>query len=274
MCRLTPDVMTLRRRAKYVLYNFVPGFAGRFPYYGSRVHFPPGAPVFRAICEDGSFEPEIIDRLLKLSRPNTTVFDVGANIGLMAIPVLRACAKCRVVSFEPSPNSLPFLEQTARASAYGDRWLIRGTALAGQPGELDFTIGRPDDALFEGFKSGARIANARTIRVPVNTLDAEWQALGRPEVSVVKIDVEGAEGEVLAGARELLAARRPALLIEWHEAYLNRFGTPPLSLLTIADEFAYQVFTVPGGVPVRGAAALQVQMMSCQNFLLLSQDGS
>lgn len=264
--------MTLRRRAKYVLYNFVPGFAGRFPYYGSAVHFPPGAPVFRAICETGAFEPDIIDRLVKLARPNTTVFDVGANIGLMAIPVLHACSGCRVVSFEPSPNSLPFLEQTARASAYADRWVIRGTALAGKSGELDFTIGRPDEALFEGFRSAANIAHARTIKVPVSTLDAEWQAIGKPAVSVVKIDVEGAEGEVLAGAREVITEQRPALLIEWHEPYLARFGTSARSLLTLGEEFGYQAFTVPGGVPVRDASALRVQMMSCQNFLLVPQE--
>lgn len=265
--------MTLRRRAKYLLYNFVPGFAGRFPYYGSRVRFPSGAPVFRLICEDGSFEPDIIDRLVTLAQPGTTVFDVGANIGLMAIPVLRACSGCRVVSFEPSPNSLPFLERTARESVYADRWQIRGSALAASPGELDFIIGGHDDALFDGFKSSSTIAGARTIKVAVSTLDAEWHALGRPQVSVVKIDVEGAEGEVLAGAHAMIAAQHPALLIEWHEGYLARFGTDARSLLAFADAFDYQIFTVPAGIPVRGAAALQVQMMSCQNFLLLSQEG-
>lgn len=261
--------MTLRRRAKYVLYNFVPGFAGRFPYCGSRVRFPTGAQLFRAICANGSFEPDVIDRLVKLAKPNTTVFDVGANLGLMAIPVLRDCADCRVVSFEPSPNSLPFLEQTARESVYANRWVIRGAALAGSPGERDFTVGRPGDALFEGFKSGKEIANALTIKVPVSTLDAEWIALGRPAVSAVKIDVEGAEWEVLAGARQVIGAQGPALLIEWHEPYLARFGTDAFSLLTFAEQFNYQVFTVPAGVAVRGRAALRVQMMSCQNFLLL-----
>jgi FkbM family methyltransferase len=264
--------MTIKRRLKFVLYNFVPGFAGRLPYYGSTVHFPPGAPVFREICRHGAFEPEVIDRLVRLARPGTTVFDVGANIGLMAIPVLRACDTCRVVSFEPSPNSLPYLRATAAASVFGDRWLVRGVALAGAGGELDFTIGRPEDALFEGFNSGARIANARVIKVQVSTIDEEWRALNRPQVSAIKIDVEGAEGGVLAGAPELLAAQRPTLLIEWHEPYLARFGTRPESLLALADRFSYQIFTVPGGVPVGDEATLRVQMMSCQNYLLMPEE--
>ena len=264
-------MLALRRVAKYWLYSSVPGFAGRFPYYGTTVHFPPRAPLFRVICQQGRFEPEIIDRLIQLARPDTTVFDVGANLGLMAIPVLNACNTCRVVSFEPSPSSLPFLRRTMSGAPFGERWVLVDKALADKPGELDFTVGRPEDALFEGFKSGDRIDHARTIAVKVSTLDAEWQALGRPQVSAVKIDVEGAEQQVLDGARALLAEQRPALLIEWHDAYLRRFNTPPAALLQVAQHYRYQIFTVPHGVPVADAAALRVQMMSCQNFLLLAE---
>ena len=262
--------MRLRGLAKYWLYSSVPGFAGRFPYYGTMVHFPPRAPLFRVICEHGRFEPEIIDRLLQLARPDTTVFDVGANLGLMAIPVLNACASCRVVSFEPSPNSLSFLRQTMSGAAFGDRWVLIDKALSDRSGELDFTVGSPEDALFEGFRSGDHIAAARTIPVKVSTLDDEWRALGRPRVSAVKIDVEGAEQQVLDGGRALLAEQRPSVLLEWHEAYLRRFATPPAALLDIAGRYHYRIFTVPHGVPVADAGALQVQMMTCQNFLLLA----
>ena len=272
MSGFTREPMTLKRRLKFLLYNFVPGFAGRFTYYGSAVHFPPGAPVFREICERGAFEPEVIDRLCKLARPGTTIFDVGANIGLMAIPVLRGCETCRVVSFEPSPNSLPYLRATASGSMFADRWLVRGVALSASPGELDFTIGRPEDALFEGFNSSATIANARVIKVMVSTLDQEWRVLDRPRVSVIKIDVEGAEGGVLDGASELLAAERPTIVLEWVESYLSRFGTRVDSLLTLADRFGYQLFTIPAGVPVNGSAALRVQMLSCQNYLLVPKE--
>jgi len=262
---------SLRGLAKYWLYSAVPGFAGRFPYYGTTVHFPPRAPLFRVICRNGRFEPEIIDRLIQLARPDTTVFDVGANLGLMAIPVLHACGSCRVVSFEPSPNSLSFLRQTMSGASFGDRWVLVEKALSDKPGELAFTIGRPEDALFEGFKSGDRIDQPRTIPVTVSTLDDEWRGLGKPPVSAVKIDVEGAELQVLDGARAMLADQRPAVLVEWHEAYLRRFDTPPATLLEVAHQYRYQIFTVPHGVPVADAAALRVQMMSCQNFLLLAE---
>lgn len=262
--------MTLRHRLKYFIYNFVPGLAGRFPYYGTRVHFPPGAGIFRVVCADGSFEGEIVSRMVRLSRPDATVFDVGANIGLMAIPVLHGCPSCRVVSFEPSPSSLPFLEKTVAGSAYRDRWTIVPKAVSDRPGELDFAIGRSRDALFEGFSDPA--SGERSIKVGVTTLDAEWTRLDRPDVSLIKIDVEGAEGLVLEGAAEVCRARRPALIVEWHEDYLRRLATPVGQLLVTARDWQYRIFTIPGGVPVDDADALRVQMFECSNFLLLPRD--
>jgi len=264
-------MMNARKLAKYWLYNSVPGFSGRFPYFGTPVYFPKDALVFRAVCDQGIFEAEIVQRMVKLARPDTTVFDVGANLGLMSVPVLKECPTCRVVSFEPSPSSLPFLERTKAESRYGDRWTIVGAGVAAQPGELDFTIGSPHDALYEGFRSADRIAGARTIKVPVTTLDAEWQRLGRPNVSLIKIDVEGAEAGVFAGAREVMGRCRPAILVEWYAPYLNRFGTSAGELLRIAASFDYRIFTVPAGVPVDDERALAAQMIDCQNFLLLGE---
>jgi hypothetical protein len=50
--------------------------------------------------------------------------------------------------------------------------------------------------------------------VPLQNLEAIWRAGGRPDVSLVKIDVQGVEPEVIAGAGELLGACRPHLLVE------------------------------------------------------------
>lgn len=262
--------MRLRQQLKYWLFNYVPGISGRLPYFGTDVYFPRHALIVRVVCADGIFEADIIRRMVSFARPHTTVMDVGANLGFMAVPVLRDCPTCRVVSFEPSPSSLPFLRKTAAASAYGDRWTVVGRALSDTAGELDFIVGGAADAMFEGFKSEQWVAGGRTVKVAVSTLDAEWRALGEPEVSLIKIDVEGAEGAVLAGASALLDRWRPTLLIEWVSPYLERFGTPPGDLLPIARRFGYQVFTVPGGAPIADDAALRVQMLETQNFLLIA----
>lgn len=263
---------TLRKRFKYFLFGSVPGLAGRFPYYGTTVHFPPGALVFRLVCEQGRFEPEIVDRLVRLSRPGTTVLDVGANIGLMAIPVLRDCEGCRVISFEPSPSSLPWLRRTAVGSAYADRWRVVGKALSREAGELDFVTGGPSGALFDGFRSNERLPGGRVVRVPVSTLDLEWEAAGRPDVSAMKIDVEGAEAGVLEGGESLVRACRPAILVEWFGPYLQRFGTPRAWLASWARAHRYRIFTIPAGVPVDDERMLGLHEIDGHNFVLLAEE--
>lgn len=262
--------MNARQLAKYWLYNSVPGFRGRFPYFGTPVYFPKNALLFWAVCDQGIFEADIVHRMVSLARPDTTVFDVGANLGLMSVPVLKGCPACRVVSFEPSPSSLPYLRQTAAASPYCERWTVIGSAVSDRAGELDFTVGSARDAVYEGFRSGDRIAGGSVIKVPVTTLDDAWRSLGEPDVSLIKIDVEGAEAGVLAGADGLLERCHPALLVEWFAPYLRRFHTPPQDLLRTAERFHYRIFTVPAGVPVDDARALSAQMIDCHNFLLLA----
>jgi FkbM family methyltransferase len=265
--------MTLRQRLKYFVLNSVPGMAGRFRYFGTRVYFPRHSMIMRVVCASGVFEPEIVRRMVALARPDTTVIDVGANLGFMAVPVLRDCPRCRVISFEPSPGTLPFLTRTAIESAHRDRWTVIGKALSDMEGELDFAVGSPQDALFEGFRSQDSIRNPRIVKVPVTTIDAEWRRAGEPEVSVIKIDVEGAEGGVLAGAHQLLDRWRPALIVEWAKPYLDRFGTPAETLVAVARRHGYRIFVVPGGAPVADETALRVQMLDAHNFLLIPEAG-
>ncbi len=59
-------------------------------------------------------------------------------------------------------------------------------------------------------------SEGKAIRVPQRTLDECAAKLEPPDL--IKVDVEGAELEVLEGARELIAGRRPAMIIEFHDA--------------------------------------------------------
>src|SRR5437867_7877616 len=122
--------MRWRGRLKYWLYGSCPGFAGSFPYYGTWIHFPKGSLSFRAVCDQGVFEANNVRLLQRLVKPNTAYFDVGANIGLMAIPILQQCPNCMVVSFEPSPNTLPYLQRTLSESHFQNRWFIIPRALS------------------------------------------------------------------------------------------------------------------------------------------------
>ena len=203
--------VTPRQWAKYHLYNR----RGAFPYFGYRVYFPKGCNAFRAACDQGIFEASNVRILQRLCQPGTYMFDVGANLGLMALPVLSSVAGAKVVSFEPSPNTVPFLRRTIAHSGLDDRWQLVEKAVAGAPGTAGFSLSTQTEGLYDGLRHTRRAPQSRQVQVDVTSLDEAWISLGRPRVSMIKIDVEGGELDVLRGARECLGRERPHVLLEW-----------------------------------------------------------
>lgn len=257
-----------KRKYRQWLHSRVPGLQGRFSYFGTTVHFPPGSWSFSMACEQGIYEWDNVQLLRLLVRPGTWMFDVGANIGLMAVPVLRAIPDGKVLSFEPSPNSAPWLEKTVAGSPYGDRWRLVRKAAGATIGETEFCVSPQQASYYDGVVDTHRVEGGRTEKVPTTTLDTEWAALGRPEVSVIKIDVEGWESEVLKGASELMSSQRPRILLEWNAANLAANGIDPHSLLEIAAAANYRVFTVQEFMEITNSAVLDLQMLRGESFLL------
>ena len=230
--------------------------------------FPRGATAFAAACEQGIFEYDNVRVLQQVYRDGTYMFDVGSNLGLMSIPILHMNPRSRVVSFEPSPNSLPFLQHTISQSPYAERWRLVAKAVAAEAGSAEFSVSDPRSGLYDSLKPTNRASESRRVQVDLTTIDAEWNAMGRPDISVIKIDVEGAEAGVLRGATACLAAARPAVLLEWNKINLSAHQSAPEELLTFAKQHAYETFAIPSGVRVTTASELNVQMLLTESFLL------
>ena len=260
--------MTLRKSIKHWLYGRCPGVAGRFPYYGTKIHFRPGSSLFRVACEQGVYEAANMDLLTGLAKPGAWHFDVGGNIGLMAAPILYRVPGCHVLSFEPSLNVLPYLQRTVAESPFADRWTVVPKAVGARVGRAKFNLNSPENSPYDGILSTGRVASEQQIEVELTTLDAEWKRLGSPRVSSIKIDVEGAELEVLKGAYECLLKEQPPILLEWNAENLAAYHCPPDCLLTVAREMNWQVFAQPCLVEVRTPRELSLHMLRTESFLL------
>lgn len=102
----------------------------------------------------------------------------------------------------------------------------------------------------------------------MTTIDAEWERLGRPAVSAIKCDVEGAEMLVLSGAGNCIREARPAILLEWNAQNLALFGIELDSLLEFSEAADYHVVSVPRLARVTTKAELQIHMTFTEYFLL------
>lgn len=260
--------MSIRKQIKRWLYGSCPGFAGSFPYCGTTVYFPKGSYAFVAACAEGIFEWDNVRLLRALVSPNTWFFDIGANIGLMSVPVLQHSPELRVGAFEPSPNSLPSLARTISESRYRDRWALFPVALGAARERIAFSLSSREDGMFDGIKNTQRRRSVGMVEVEQSTLDSVWIELGRPRVSVIKCDVEGSELDVLRGASECLASCRPYLLLEWQRQNLRAYEVSPHALLEFAGNGGFSVMSVPRLVEIKSPQELDLHMALSENFLL------
>lgn len=267
--------MLLKKNIKKLVYGSLPGFSGSFPYFGTKVYFPKNSYIFGLACDQGIYEAANLKLMLAQVKPNSVYFDIGANIGLMSIPVLHQYSSCKVVSVEPSPNSLPFLTLTANNSQYKDRWNVIGKAMGNSVGEITFSAAALTKmGAFDSIQDAntKRVVETNRITVPMTTLDTEWESMGKPAVSLIKIDVEGAEFQVLQGGINCIKHEQPSILLEWNAQHLKAYDCEPEKLLHIADFLGYRnVLALPSLISVNSSSILKLCMVQTESFLLLPE---
>jgi FkbM family methyltransferase len=176
--------------------------------------------------------------------PADTFVDIGCNRGQILREAVRVAPHGRHIAFEPIPSLAADL---LRAFPTID---CRQVALAAGPGTAEFCHFRSLDG-WSGLRRSPQISDRagdpEYITVTVSTLDAE---LGEAEPRVVKIDVEGAELDVIEGGRSLLARARPVLIVEHVAAAAALYGAPTGALWDALAELGYRVFAVTGEGPL------------------------
>jgi FkbM family methyltransferase len=148
-----------------------------------------------------------VDRLREYVPANACVLDVGANIGWFAVRLGRWVGSGgRVIALEPEPLNFRRLQAAVCRAGLSAVVECVNAAAAEQPGILHLAL-NPDNP------ADHRLAEDG-IAVDTVTLDGLMEARGWPAVAFIKIDVQGAEARVLAGAAETLRRFRPALFLE------------------------------------------------------------
>jgi FkbM family methyltransferase len=171
-----------------------------YPFAGGLIYLDVDeSPMMRRRAEN-AYEPHKVAAVQRLLRPGATFVDVGSNKGDFALIAARTAGpQGRVVAIEPSPENC--------------RWIRRSVELNGYPNvelhELALSDSEGEAPLYIGERSGWHSllpGEGAAVTVRTRTLDGLLEEIACPAPDMLKVDVEGAELAVLAGAARTLEA--------------------------------------------------------------------
>jgi len=186
----------------------VPIFGG--PLKGYRFGLFTGTRFLRG--KYGDIEYDVMDGIIK---PGHVVLDVGAHIGYFTLLASHMVSRVgntegKVFSFEPLPMNLAYLKRHLRTNRIKNVKVFPA-AVGFEDCWKSFNI-----AGGSGRGSLSNHAEGNYLRVRVLSLDSLFDRGEITEPDFIKMDIEGAEGEALKGARKMLDACRPTILLSVH----------------------------------------------------------
>jgi FkbM family methyltransferase len=155
----------------------------------------------------GTWAPELVSLIVNrlFAHGGGTFIDVGANIGLVGIPVIER-TRAMGIAFEPEPRNFDFLTRNVERHGLAARFACHEFACHAQSAELPLVLS-PDnlgDHRLQPNASQQPSAAGESIRVATRRLDDVLRGRELPAPVVLKVDAQGSEVGVFAGARETL----------------------------------------------------------------------
>jgi len=187
---------------------------------------------------ESDYEPETFDFFRKNLKPGDIVFDIGAHIGLFSVVASRLVGETgKVYAFEPTPFTRGVLGKVIKLNGCDHNVEIRTEAVSEKKGTAYF------------FDTGTEVSNANSLietsrskkklEVPVTSVD-EFVAERGLLVNCLKVDVEGAELQVLRGARKVFTEQRPVARLGLHPEMMAANGHTLEMIWEIIKDYKYR----------------------------------
>jgi FkbM family methyltransferase len=185
-------------------------------------------------------------RLVKslLSETSGGVFiDVGANVGAMTLLAHSTGLASSILAFEPSHRYCLAWHHNMSANKVNNATLIQA-AVGDRCGEVNFRVD-PHLPLNNKIDHGNVHFSTQVQKVKIVTLDSICAATNLDQVSLLKIDVEGAEPMVIRGAKELLLRHQVnSILLEFIVEFIEDMDENPYDFVNLLTDYGYDFYAI------------------------------
>ncbi len=218
-------------------------------------------PVFLHIRLERDYERTLSAIARKLIKPGDTTVDIGANFGWYSMLMAKAVGEGgRVISFEPNAAILPVLERNIALNGYESCIMLHRCGLGASQG-LARLVADDKESAVGYIAPGMPVESEGGSESSVEIRALDDVARGKiGDIAYVKVDVEGFEPYVVAGARAVFGADDPPIIqMEYNVEALRRQGVDLAAFAATLDSFGAQVAVVSGDrlVPLASVPALQ-----------------
>jgi FkbM family methyltransferase len=189
-------------------------------------------------------------------RPGMTVLDIGAHHGLYTLlSSKRVGLTGRVIAFEPSPRERIRLQRHLRLNRC-DNVRVEDCALGREIGDAELFLVDGAEDWCNSLRPPVTASPTAQVSVKVRQLDCFVADAGIKKVDFIKLDVEGAELDVLRGANSLLhGSWRPVILVEVYDIRTRPWGYAANEIVRFLKNVNYCFFTVLKGGTLRAVSA-------------------
>jgi len=198
-----------------------------------------------------SIEPHVYDWISQRVNSDTQFYDVGAFIGYHTLcAAKRVGSTGSVFAFEPAPSNIEVLEHNLELNNLSNRVRVFPFAIGDTDRKsISFYLraGDPSTHSLARIDKLDHVANNELteVSVTVRTIDSIVAETGRPP-TLMKIDVEGAECRVIAGAMETMRKHRFPIICAMHPSWLSQLGDDVETFLTLVHSAGYRVVDLNG----------------------------
>jgi FkbM family methyltransferase len=212
----------------------------------------PGDLIESNILIYGCWEPHILKLIHQIlqKNPHSIMIDVGANIGATSIPLANCNSDIHFYCFEPHPQVFTRLSQNVHINGLSNIFSINAAVSEGEE-FIEFFAQQPSDNMgLSSIRLNYDIGKHETVRVANYGLD-EYFSDRTTTISLLKIDTQGAESQVLNSAKNIIAKDRPVIIFEIEDEYFssgNEKLTTKQQILNILAANNYSLYAITNAI--------------------------
>jgi len=208
---------------------------------GSIFHWDPrhigSAP--NLLLTEGKYEPFETEILRFFSRSASTFVDLGANIGYFAIRLTLDNPLLQTVAVEATPSTARILSENISLNHLSKRIMVVNKAVGATHGSCQIFLPTVSGHSAASIRDQHPEEGSEIVDVEMDTISTILEDVSITSNDLIKMDVEGAEFEVLKGSKKILENSRPTIFAELLRKWMKTFDSHPNDVIKFLGSYDY-----------------------------------